>query len=78
MIILFEQETRAEAMARLGPMSPPEFQDYFQIKLNKLDELRELIFGTSCLVELARRWNLPLPSDRKKSKRKKNKTSTKI
>ncbi len=66
---LLEQETRAEIMARHGLISSGGYGKYFQMKLDKLDELRAYVFGTSDLVELGYRWGLPV--GKKKKKRKK-------
>ena len=67
---LVEQWTRADVMSRIGRFDNLEFLDYARIKLEKEDEIRELLFGTSELVELAERWNMIKPE---KPNRRKNK-----
>jgi len=67
---LIEQWTRAEIMARVGRFDNLEYADYFRTKLEKEDELRKFIFGTSNLVELGTRWGLIKPKRRKKKRRK--------
>ena len=69
---LLEQWTRAEIMARLGPLTSLEFADHYQIKLEKADEIRMLIYDTSDLVELGNQWGL-LRKQLKKKKKKKRK-----
>jgi len=51
-IELLEQWTRAEIMARFGPFKSLEYADYFRTKIEKEDELREYLFGTSDLTKL--------------------------
>ena len=69
---LVEQWTRAEVMARLGRFDNLEFADYYEIKLKKEDEIRELVLGTSNQVELAQRWNM-IKKKRKRGKKWKKK-----
>ncbi len=68
---LIEEWTRADVMARIGPSAGLEFADWYTIKLEKADELRELIFGTSCIVELGKLFDII-----KTKKRRKKKTQT--
>ena len=69
---LIEEQTRAEIMVRFGRFDNLEYADYFRIKLEKEDELREFIFGTSDLIELGTRWGLikEKHNRRKKARRK--------
>ena len=69
---LLEQITRAEIMARFGRFDNLEYADYFRIKLEKEDELREYLFGTSNLSELGIRWGILKEklNRRKKKKRR--------
>ena len=55
---LIEEWTHAEIMARVGRFDNLEYADYFRTKLEKEDELRTFIFGTSNLIELGTRWGL--------------------
>jgi len=70
---LIKEWTYAEIMARVGRFDNLEYADYFRIKLEKEDELRKFIFGTSNLVELGTRWGLirEKHNRRKKKRRKK-------
>ena len=63
---LIEQQTRAEIISRLDRFDNLEFADYFRIKLEKEDEIRELVFGTSDLIVLAERWELAKDKQRRK------------
>jgi len=58
LILLIEQWTRAEIVARLVPFDNKNYTDYFQIKLNKENEIRKLLFDTDDLVKLGLKWNL--------------------
>ena len=71
LVKLVEQQTRAEIISRLGRFDNLEFADYFKIKLEKTDEIRELVFGTSDLIVLAERWELVKDKPRRKKKNKK-------
>jgi len=55
---LVEQWTRAEIIARFGRFDNLEFAEYFRTKIDKEDEIRELVFGTSDLVQLGTRWGI--------------------
>jgi hypothetical protein len=68
---LIEQWTRAEIMARLGRFDNLEYADYFRIKLDKEDEIRQLLFGESELIQLAYKWNMISESESKSRQRKK-------
>ena len=65
---LIKEWTRAEIMARVVRQDPYDFANYFRIKLEKEDELRKFIFGSSNLVELGTKWKL---IRKRKKKRKK-------
>lgn len=66
---LIEQWTRAEIISRLGRFdSNVGFADYYQIMLEKKDEIRELVFGTSDLLVLGERWGI-LKKKRKRGKK---------
>jgi len=68
LLALIEQWTRAEIMARIGRFDNLEYLDYFRIKLEKEDEIRQLCFGESELVVLADRWGLAKPRRKKNRK----------
>ncbi len=68
---LIEENTRAEIMARFGRFDNLEYADYFLVKIEKMDEIREFIFGTSNLAELGMRWELIGEKKRKKKRKKK-------
>ena len=53
---LIEQWTRADVMARLGPLQNDACYAHTTVK--KADEIRELVFGTSSLVELAEKFGI--------------------
>jgi hypothetical protein len=54
---LIEEWTRCEIMARFGPFWP-ECGEYSLTSVAKEDAIRELMFGTSDLVRLGKRWGL--------------------
>jgi len=64
LIELLEQWTRAEIMARLGHTPqvtmPTDWCGYWHDKVDLEDKIRQFIFGTSDLVQLAKRFNLPI------------------
>ena len=67
---LVEQWARADVMSRVGRFNNLEFLDYAGIKLEKEDEIRQLLFGTSELIELAEMWNMVPKRKRIKMKKK--------
>ena len=75
-IELIEQEARAEVMARVAPFDNLEFADYAMMQIEKKDELRKYVFGTSCLIKLADIFGISL--ERKKHKKKKKKIRRKV
>lgn len=66
---LIEQWTRAEIISRFGRFDNLEYADYYRIMLEKRDEIRELIFGNSELIVLAKRWGLVKPKKHERKKR---------
>jgi len=66
---LIEQWTRSEIMARFGPFWP-ESGDYAMAAIEKIDEIRELVFGTKNLVELGQRWGLIKPNEKERMDRR--------
>lgn len=68
---LIEQWTRAEIMARLGRFDNLEYLDYAQIQIEKKDEIRELVFGTSDILVLGARWGI-LKEKRNRKKKRRN------
>lgn len=75
---LLEEHTRAEICARLLPSKDPTlWGDFFQIKLERMDEIRRLLFGTDCLVTLGDRWGILKSKKKKKKKKSKGKSKKK-
>lgn len=72
---LIEQQTRAEIMARLGPMQSSV--DYFRMQLLLMDKVREELFGSSNLVTLGIQWGIVKPSKKKRTKRTKKRSKKK-
>lgn len=61
-------------MARSPAVGFPDYGDYFRDKLDKADEIRELLFGTSDIIQLGEHLGLPVnPRHIRKKKRKKDK-----
>ena len=63
---LIEQWTRAEIMARLGRFDNLEYLDYARIQIEKKDEIRELVFGTSDILVLGDMRGLIKPKRHRK------------
>jgi hypothetical protein len=55
---LIEQQTRCEIVARFAPIGWQEYGDYGLLAIEKIDEIRKLLFGTSNLLELGQRWGI--------------------
>jgi len=73
LVRLIEQWTRADVMSRMGRFDNLEFADYAQIKLEKEDKIRELLFDESEIAILAERWGMIKKQDRKRILEKKKK-----
>lgn len=56
LLMLLEQWTRADVMSRLGSLSSDI--NYAQVKVEKEDEIRKLLFDTCSLSELAAKWGM--------------------
>jgi len=68
---LINQWTRCEIIARLGKFNNLGFGEYAKMKIEKADELRKLIYGTSNLVKLGERWGLLKRKEVKETPRRK-------
>lgn len=55
---LIEQWTRSEIMARHSPLLGLDLTDYARGQVEKIDEIRRLVFGTDDLVKLGIKWGL--------------------
>jgi len=75
---LVEQWTRADVMSRMGRFDNLEFANYAMIKLEKENEIRQLLFGESEIVKLAEMWNMIPKRKRIKIKKKYQKIKRKI
>ena len=58
LITLLKQWTGAEIMARIGALSTKRGVDFYEIMLNKEDEIRKLVFGDSSLPNLGHEWGM--------------------
>lgn len=67
---LLEQHARCEIMARLAPITWTEGGDYSLHMIEKMDEIRKLMFGTASLLELGFRWGLLKTINDEKERRK--------
>ena len=76
LIRLITEWTRAEIMSRFGRFDNLEYADYFRIKIEKEDEIRQMLFGSSELIVLGKQWGLvkDKPTRRKRKTRGKKKT----
>ena len=55
---LINEWTRAETIARHGKFENKGFTNYAEIKIEKVDEIRRLVFGTDDLLVLGVRWGI--------------------
>ena len=69
---LVEHWTRAEIIARLGRFDNLGYLDYEQVRVDKIDEIRELVFGTSDILVLGDMWGLIKPKRHRKKKKKRS------
>lgn len=58
LVKLLEREARCEVMARLGRFDNLEFADYAIKQIGYKDKIREMLFGTSNIAELAKKWKM--------------------
>lgn len=58
LIALIKQWTAAEIMARHGALDIKRGVDFYQIMLDKKDEIRKFIFGDSDLLNLGHDWGM--------------------
>lgn len=65
LVKLVERWTRCEVMARMGRFDNLEFADYAAKSVEYQDKIREMVFGSSNIAELAGRWGM-VPIKRKK------------
>jgi len=70
---LVEEHARAEVAARMGVMPKDTYANTVEMMVEKLDELREYLFGTSDLVELADLFGIKMPTPKKEKKVKSKK-----
>ena len=69
---LLKEFTRAEIMARHGEFGGSlEFGDYFVIAIEKMDEIRKLLYGTDNLVKLGQKWKMLKSSEELKNEKTK-------
>jgi hypothetical protein len=57
-------------MARLGRIGWPDSGDYTLKAIKYQDRIRQLVFGTSNLVDLGHKFNLPIDPPRREKKHK--------
>lgn len=58
LVKLVEYETRCEIMARLGRFDNLEFAEYAIKQIEYKDKIRKMLFGTSNLVALGKKWKM--------------------
>jgi len=58
LIRLIREWTRADVVSRLGAFERPVWLEAAQTKLDKEEEIRELVLGTSDFIVLGARWGL--------------------
>jgi hypothetical protein len=76
---LIEQWTRCELCYRFGAMGVPEFMQGHADHMDYEDKIRDLMFGTHDMLELATRWGIvrPLPKAQHKTEDVKDKPKPK-
>ena len=74
---LIEQWTRATIISRYTSFEWIKFGDAHFTAIQKEDEIRKLMYGTSDLVELGYKWGLPIHIMKEKKINKNNKNMKK-
>lgn len=75
---LVEEWTACEIKARLGRFDNLEFADYAHQHIEKEDEIRRLLFGSDCLVQLNELFGNLVESKEQKIARIKKENRTKM
>lgn len=70
---LIKKQTKAEAVSRHGPLNDLAFAEARVESLKKQDEIREMLYGTSNMVELGIKWGLFYEREDQKAKHKNKK-----
>ena len=70
---LIKQQTKAEAVARHGPLDDLSFAEARVEALKKQNEIREMLYDTSNLAELGVRWGLFYEREDQKIQHRKSK-----
>ena len=68
---LIEKHARCEIVARLAPVGWQEYGDVYLKMKDTMDEIRQLMFGTSNIVVLGKRWDLLKEWDNEKKHKEK-------
>ena len=68
---LLEEYTRSDIAARLGAVPGDVFVNLTQMTVDKMDELRTLLYGTDDMVKLGLNFGIIKPRTKKKKKKKK-------
>jgi len=63
---LIKAWTRAEALYRFGVFGVPEFMQGHADHLDYEDKIRDLMFGTHDMLELATRWGIVKPLEKER------------
>jgi len=66
---LLKHWTRAEIIARHGRFDNLGFADYHHIMIDKENEIREMLYGSSNLHQLGIKWGILKEVSKKKGKR---------
>ena len=74
LIRLIDEWTRAEVMSRMGSFESKVWMQAAQTKIEKEDEIRKMVLGTSDISVLAVRWKIHTTPKIKKRKKKKQHT----
>ena len=67
---LIKEWTKSEVLARQGVGIA--YAEFSMVMIEKEDEIRELLYGTSSLVELGRKFGLPVDTIKKKKIKRRN------
>lgn len=60
---LIDKWVHCEVASRMAPVGWPQYGQYAYEALQYRDEIWRHVFGTSCLAELAAKWNILPPID---------------
>lgn len=77
MFRLYRKMVKADVRSRLPSTAFPSYADWAMMRVELDTELREFLFGTSNLFELAEKWGMIKPTSKSEERRQKKKRKKK-